>query len=144
MLVLMRLHKFSERLPFQAPLCPDNLFGHLIATAVPGVEEWREGVYRRTLRLPFGCGIASLQLFDSYVACTVELSDPRDLASALELCRFLPDLDTDLHRSLLAAAASAGARNLTALASGGWPRAVAAERVGRVSPEEHTARGDAA
>jgi AraC family transcriptional regulator of adaptative response / DNA-3-methyladenine glycosylase II len=95
MLVLMRLHKFSERLPFKAPLCPDNLFGHLIATAVPGVEEWREGVYRRTLRLPFGCGIASLQPAASHVACTVELTDPRDLASALDLCRFLLDLDAD-------------------------------------------------
>lgn len=95
MLVLMRLHEFSERLSFQAPLCPDNLFGHLIATAVPGVEEWRDGVYRRTLRLPFGCGIASLRLADSHVACTLELSDPRDLASALDLCRFLLDLDAD-------------------------------------------------
>ena len=27
------------RLPFRAPLHPDNLFGHLAATAVPGVEE---------------------------------------------------------------------------------------------------------
>ncbi|HEY5262075.1 MAG TPA: DNA-3-methyladenine glycosylase 2 family protein, partial [Solirubrobacteraceae bacterium] len=27
------------RLPFRRPLCPDNLFGHLAATAVPGVEE---------------------------------------------------------------------------------------------------------
>jgi AraC family transcriptional regulator of adaptative response / DNA-3-methyladenine glycosylase II len=91
----MRLDKFSERLPFQAPLCPDNLFGHLIATAVPGVEEWRDGVYRRTLRLPNGCGIVALQPFADHIACTVELSDPRDLASALDLCRFLLDLDTD-------------------------------------------------
>ncbi|MFC3891516.1 DNA-3-methyladenine glycosylase family protein [Lentzea rhizosphaerae] len=95
MLAFMRLDKFSERLPFQAPLCPDNLFGHLIATAVPGVEEWRDGVYRRTLRLPNGCGIAALQPFPDHIACTVELSDPRDLASALDLCRFLLDLDTD-------------------------------------------------
>src|SRR4029450_506326 len=91
----MRLDKFSESLPFKAPLCPDNLFGHLIATAVPSVEEWRDGVYRRTLRLPFGCGIASLQPFPDHVACTVELSDRRDLASALGLCRFLLDLDAD-------------------------------------------------
>jgi AraC family transcriptional regulator of adaptative response / DNA-3-methyladenine glycosylase II len=27
------------RLPFRAPLVPDSLFGHLVATAVPGVEE---------------------------------------------------------------------------------------------------------
>ena len=31
----------SLRLPFRRPLCPDNLFGHLAATAVPGVEEVR-------------------------------------------------------------------------------------------------------
>ncbi|MEW2274959.1 bifunctional transcriptional activator/DNA repair enzyme AdaA, partial [Streptomyces griseofuscus] len=46
----------SLRLPFRAPLNPDNLFGHLAATAVPGVEEWRDGAYRRTLRLPYGHG----------------------------------------------------------------------------------------
>ncbi|NBH10869.1 helix-turn-helix domain-containing protein, partial [Amycolatopsis sp. SID8362] len=40
------------RLPYRKPLCPDNLFGHLVATGVPGVEEWRDGAYRRTLRLP--------------------------------------------------------------------------------------------
>ncbi len=48
------------RLPFRAPLHPDNLFGHLAATAVPGVEEWRDGSYRRTLRLPYGHGIVAL------------------------------------------------------------------------------------
>src|SRR6478609_5674098 len=31
------------RLPYRAPLNPSNLFGHLAATAVPGVEEWRDG-----------------------------------------------------------------------------------------------------
>jgi len=95
MLVDMQLDTFSEHLHFQAPLCPDNLFGHLIATAVPGVEEWRDGVYRRTLRLPCGFGIAALQPFPDHVACTLELSEPRDLASALDLCRFLLDLDCD-------------------------------------------------
>ncbi|WP_406601770.1 DNA-3-methyladenine glycosylase family protein [Lentzea sokolovensis] len=95
MLVDMQLDTFSEHLHFQAPLCPDNLFGHLIATAVPGVEEWRGGVYRRTLRLPCGFGIVALQPFPEHVACTLELSDSRDLTSALDLCRFLLDLDAD-------------------------------------------------
>lgn len=95
MLAGMQLSTFSERLPFQAPLCPDNLFGHLIATAVPGVEEWRDGVYRRTLRLPCGFGIASLRPFTDHISCTLELSDPGDLVSALDLCRFLLDLDAD-------------------------------------------------
>ena len=48
------------RLAFRRPLCPDNLFGHLAATAVPGVEEWRDGAYRRTLRLPHGSAIVAL------------------------------------------------------------------------------------
>lgn len=95
MLACMRLDTFTERLQFKAPLCPDNLFGHLIATAVPGVEEWRDGVYRRSLRLTFGCGIAALRPLTDHVACTVELSDERDLAEALDLCRFLLDLDVD-------------------------------------------------
>ncbi|MCG8925744.1 DNA-3-methyladenine glycosylase [Lentzea sp. CC55] len=91
----MRLNTFSERLHFQSPLYPDNLFGHLIATAVPGVEEWRDGVYRRTLRLPHGFGIAALRPFPDHVACTLELSDSRDSNTALDLCRFLLDLDTN-------------------------------------------------
>ncbi|HEX8868789.1 MAG TPA: AlkA N-terminal domain-containing protein, partial [Lentzea sp.] len=61
----------------------------------PGVEEWRDGVYRRSLRLPFGCGIAALRPLTDHVACTLELSDPRDLSTALDLCRFLLDLDVD-------------------------------------------------
>src|SRR4051794_12847115 len=48
-------------LPFVPPLHPDNLFGHLAATAVPGVEEWRDGGYRATLRLPGGPAIVALQ-----------------------------------------------------------------------------------
>ena len=44
------------RLPFRRPLRPDNLFGHLAATAVPGVEEVVGATYRRTLRLAHGPG----------------------------------------------------------------------------------------
>ena len=48
------------RLAFRHPLCPDNLFGHLAATAVPGVEEVVNGTYRRTLDLAHGPGIVEL------------------------------------------------------------------------------------
>src|SRR6266436_4973024 len=41
------LASISLRLPFRQPMYPDNLFGHLAATAIPGVEEWRAGAYRR-------------------------------------------------------------------------------------------------
>ncbi|CAL9378386.1 DNA-3-methyladenine glycosylase [Streptomyces sp. DH-12] len=94
------------RLPFRAPLNPDNLFGHLAATAVPGVEEWLPhspqgvdgapiGSYRRTLRLPYGHGIVALAPRPDHIACRLALSDPRDLTVAISRCRRLLDLDAD-------------------------------------------------
>ncbi|WP_405845879.1 DNA-3-methyladenine glycosylase 2 family protein [Streptomyces sp. NBC_01518] len=83
------------RLPFRTPLNPDNLFGHLAATAVPGVEEWRAGAYRRTLRLPYGHGIASLTPRSDHIACRLTLSDLRDLPVAISRCRRMLDLDAD-------------------------------------------------
>jgi AraC family transcriptional regulator, regulatory protein of adaptative response / DNA-3-methyladenine glycosylase II len=85
----------SLRLPFRAPLCPDNLFGHLAATAVPGVEEWRDGAYRRTLRLPRGPGVVSLRPMADHIGCLLSLADLRDLATAISRCRRLLDLDAD-------------------------------------------------
>lgn len=83
------------RLPFRAPLHPDNLFGHLVATAVPGVEEWRDGAYRRTLRLPYGHGIVALAPRPDHIACRLTLSDLRDLTVAISRCRRMLDLDAD-------------------------------------------------
>jgi AraC family transcriptional regulator of adaptative response / DNA-3-methyladenine glycosylase II len=83
------------RLPFRAPLNPDNLFGHLAATAVPGVEEWRDGAYRRTLRLPYGHGIVALSPRPGHIACQLSLTDLRDLTRAISRCRWLLDLDAD-------------------------------------------------
>lgn len=83
------------RLPFRQPLCPDNLFGHLAATAVPGVEEWRAGAYRRTLRLPHGWAIVALRPHPDHIECRLTPSDLRDLAVAISRCRRLLDLDAD-------------------------------------------------
>jgi AraC family transcriptional regulator of adaptative response / DNA-3-methyladenine glycosylase II len=85
----------SLRLPLRTPFHPDNLFGHLAATAVPGVEEWRDGAYRRTLRLPHGPAVVSLRPMPDHVACQLALTDPRDLATAVCRCRRLLDLDAD-------------------------------------------------
>ncbi|MFF9037437.1 AlkA N-terminal domain-containing protein [Streptomyces sp. NPDC014892] len=85
----------SLRLPFRAPLNPDNLFGHLAATAVPGVEEWRDGAYRRTLRLPYGHGIVALAPEPDHIACRLTLGDLRDLPVAISRCRRMLDLDAD-------------------------------------------------
>ena len=85
----------SLRLPFRLPLCPDNLFGHLAATAVPGVEEWRDGAYRRTVALPHGQGIVALRPGPEHIGCQLALADLRDLAIAISRCRRLLDLDAD-------------------------------------------------
>ncbi len=89
------LASISLRLPFRQPMYPDNLFGHLAATAIPGVEEWRDGAYRRTLRLPNGPGVVSLRPGPEYIACQLALTDLRDLAMAISRCRRLLDLDAD-------------------------------------------------
>ncbi|MFI0591826.1 AlkA N-terminal domain-containing protein [Streptomyces griseus] len=83
------------RLPYRAPLNPSNLFGHLAATAVPGVEEWRDGAYRRTLTLPYGHGVVALTPASDHIACRLSLTDPRDLTRAISRCRWLLDLDAD-------------------------------------------------
>jgi AraC family transcriptional regulator of adaptative response / DNA-3-methyladenine glycosylase II len=85
----------SVRLPFRPPMNPDNLFGHLVATAVRGVEEWRDGAYRRTLRLPHGHGVVSLRPMPDHIACRLRLTDLRDLSIAISRCRRLLDLDAD-------------------------------------------------
>jgi AraC family transcriptional regulator of adaptative response / DNA-3-methyladenine glycosylase II len=83
------------RLAFRQPLCPDNLFGHLAATAVPGVEEVRGETYRRTLRLAHGPGIVELTPRPDYINCRAHLSDMRDLTATIARSRWLLDLDAD-------------------------------------------------
>ncbi|MEW2586345.1 AlkA N-terminal domain-containing protein [Streptomyces virginiae] len=85
----------SLRLPFRTPLNPDNLFGHLAATAVPAVEEWRDGAYRRTLRLPHGTGVVALTPQPDHIGCRLALTDLRDLTIAISRCRWMLDLDAD-------------------------------------------------
>ncbi|CAN3130104.1 putative bifunctional transcriptional activator/DNA repair enzyme AlkA [Mycobacterium sp. smrl_JER01] len=83
------------RLPVRAPFAFEGLFGHLAASAVPGVEEVRDGAYRRTLRLPHGSGVVSLTPHPDHVRCRLILDEFRDLAAAIARCRRLLDLDAD-------------------------------------------------
>ena len=48
------------RLAYRAPIDGERMLGYLGARAIPGVEEVREGRYRRTIMLPNGPGILSL------------------------------------------------------------------------------------
>jgi AraC family transcriptional regulator of adaptative response / DNA-3-methyladenine glycosylase II len=83
------------RLPVRTPFAFEGMFGHLAASAVPGVEEVRDGAYRRTLRLASGNGVVSLTPRPDHVQCELNLDDFRDLSTAIARCRRLLDLDAD-------------------------------------------------
>ncbi|MCV7359780.1 DNA-3-methyladenine glycosylase 2 family protein [Mycolicibacterium fluoranthenivorans] len=85
----------SLRLPLRTPFAFEGLFGHLAASAVPGVEEVRDGAYRRTLRLAFGSAVVSLTPQPDHVRCRLVVDDFRDLSAAIARCRRLLDLDAD-------------------------------------------------
>jgi AraC family transcriptional regulator of adaptative response / DNA-3-methyladenine glycosylase II len=101
------VRRLERRLDFRPPLLPDNLFGHLAATAVPGVEEWRDGAYRCSVSLQHGTGILALRPgsdhpdhphhpdHPDHVAATFWLDDERDAQGAEALSRFVLDLDAD-------------------------------------------------
>ncbi|MFC4017208.1 DNA-3-methyladenine glycosylase 2 family protein [Micromonospora sp. GCM10011542] len=83
------------RLAYRPPLHARALLDFLAVRALPGVEEVRDGTYRRGLRLPHGAGEVALTPTDGYVAATLRLADLRDLAPAVARCRRLLDLDAD-------------------------------------------------
>ncbi|MBA2417038.1 MAG: helix-turn-helix domain-containing protein [Geodermatophilaceae bacterium] len=85
----------SLRLPFRPPFDVVGLLSFLVARAVPGIEEGSGAAYRRTLLLPHGHAVVTLSPADRYVACTLRLTDLRDLAAAVQRCRGLLDLDAD-------------------------------------------------
>src|SRR5579859_6574412 len=83
------------RLAYRAPVDMERMLGYLGARAIPGVEEVRDGRYRRTIDLPNGPGILSLGPASGYVDCELQLEDLRDLTAAVQRCRRLLDLDAD-------------------------------------------------
>ena len=86
----------KHRLPFRRPLEPSSLYGHLAATAVPGVEEWRDGRYRAAVRLPHGPAVIEVGLpIEGVVPATLLLADPSDEAEAVRRVRHTFDLDLD-------------------------------------------------
>lgn len=86
----------QHRLGFVGPLEPSNLYGHLAATAVPGVEEWRDGRYRAVVALPHGPAIVEVGLpEDGEVPVELGLADPCDEADAVLRVRRTFDLDVD-------------------------------------------------
>lgn len=92
------------RLSYQAPCDVAALVQFFAARAVAGVEEVDGGVYRRSLGLPHGSGVAALRPGADDVEATFWLDDDRDLDAAVASCRRLLDLDTDPEPILVALA----------------------------------------
>jgi AraC family transcriptional regulator of adaptative response / DNA-3-methyladenine glycosylase II len=102
--------RLRHRLPFDA----DGLLGYFGPRALPGVEEAAGGTFRRVLSLPRSTAVVELELGapDSQarhgargrahggvnggeVRLRLRLDDLRDLAEAVQRCRWLLDLDAD-------------------------------------------------
>ena len=139
------------RLSFRRPLCPENLFGHLAATAIDGVEEIRGDTYRRTLRLPGGPGVVALTPRPDHVSCRLRLVDLRDLSTAIARCRWLLDLDADpeaidqqlaLDPALATAVVAAPGRRVPRTVDGAEMaiRAVLGQQISTAAARTHAAR----
>ena len=83
------------RLPYRPPLDWGALSGWLRTRAVPGIAEANGRAYRRTLRLPRGAAIVTLEPVEGHIRCTLKLESMSDLTSAVRQCRRLLDLDAD-------------------------------------------------
>jgi len=84
------------RLPYREPLAQADLltwFAH--RTIAPLQVVAANGEIVRTLRLPSGPGVARLRFDEGFVRCSLRLTAVADLATAVERCRRLLDLDTD-------------------------------------------------
>jgi AraC family transcriptional regulator of adaptative response / DNA-3-methyladenine glycosylase II len=93
------------RLPVRSPFAAGDLLRFLAAHVVPDVEQCGPDWYERTLSLPHGAGRVRLSFGHdrygpataaaSYVSCSLELADLRDVGTAVERCRRLVDADAD-------------------------------------------------
>ena len=85
------------RLGYRGALDLAGVLAELGARAIPGVEEFSDGFYRRSLRLPHGSGVVTVdsEPIAGTVSCELRLVDLRDLATAVNRIRRLLDLDAD-------------------------------------------------
>jgi AraC family transcriptional regulator of adaptative response / DNA-3-methyladenine glycosylase II len=83
------------RLPYRPPLDWPALSSWLRVRALPGVAHADGNAYRRTLRLPRGAAVVSLEPVNGHITCTLTLESMSDLTTAVRQCRRLLDLDAD-------------------------------------------------
>ncbi|MFI9201914.1 DNA-3-methyladenine glycosylase 2 family protein [Streptomyces sp. NPDC053048] len=94
------------RLAHRGPYAAREIFDFLGRRAITGIEEMTGApgarLYRRTLRLPYGTGVADVHEprsgaagHGNWLDCRLHLTDPRDLSTAVQRVRRLFDLDAD-------------------------------------------------
>ena len=84
------------RLPYREPIDLQTELEFLAARAIPGVESYADGTYRRALQLPGGPALMELSPgAGAYLRCRLRLTDQRDLAAVVSRVRCLFDLDAD-------------------------------------------------
>ena len=83
------------RLPFRKPFDGSAVLRFVGERCVAGIESWDGTTYARTLSLPHSSGSVALSLDNGFVRCVLKLQDVRDLATAVQRCRQLFDLDAD-------------------------------------------------
>jgi AraC family transcriptional regulator of adaptative response / DNA-3-methyladenine glycosylase II len=84
-----------RHLDYRAPFDADALLRFFAQRAVPGVEELDGAVFRRSLRLARGNGVAEMRALDGRVALRLHLDDLRDEAEAVTRVRAMLDLEAD-------------------------------------------------
>jgi AraC family transcriptional regulator of adaptative response / DNA-3-methyladenine glycosylase II len=85
----------EQRLAARAPFDAAGLLAHLAARAVPGVEAFAGGEYRRALRLAHGPAVAGLAPGGDGVRLRLWGADARDAGEAARRCAALLDLALD-------------------------------------------------
>ena len=84
-----------RHLDYRAPLDAAALIAFFGRRAVPGVEELDGQVFRRSLRLSHGNGVAEIRPLTDRIALRLHLNDPRDEDEAVTRVRAMLDLDAD-------------------------------------------------
>src|SRR4051794_11274225 len=84
-----------RHLDYRAPLDAASLLQFFGRRAVPGVEQLDGTVFRRSLRLAHGLGVAEIRALDDRIALRLHLDDARDESEAVTRVRAMLDLDAD-------------------------------------------------
>jgi AraC family transcriptional regulator of adaptative response / DNA-3-methyladenine glycosylase II len=89
--------RLTLRLAARAPFAADEVLLFLGAHATPGLEEWDGTTFSRVLDLPHGPAVVRLSPAPGGTAVTarIQLTQLRDLGTAVSRCRRLLDLDAD-------------------------------------------------